>query len=253
MGCPGGLTLLCKLIPQPQASARGSVGSSADELCPCSVGHRSCASQPLCQALVCPQTADRLPYEDSVCSSSCVRPLGYEYCIGFTEECLNTASNCECSPKEGKRGCLTSPVTLAGMPAGTGLHYKAREQTSKEVPDGAATACSETTGKTPNKERSKRSETRSRHSTLWSETSLSAACAVQDGLGCDGAMERVRAAEQRLQTGAPHACDTSFHIAFPVNGTIKQQWCFSQGSLIIHYRICIISVSLSPEEQDSVM
>lgn len=181
--CPGGLMLWCKLTPQPQASATGSVDSSADEFCPYGVGHWSSASQPLCRALVCSQTTDCPPYKDRVCSSSCVHWLGCEYCIEFTEECLNTGSKCVCSSKEGKRGCLTSAVNACRDHTWHRLYYKVREQTSKEPCDGAATACPEAAGKTPKKERRKRSETCTWHSTLWSETSLSAAGALQDAMG----------------------------------------------------------------------
>lgn len=104
MGCRGG----CR--PGVSSPHRGSIGFSAEELCPWCVRHWSCASQPPQQDLVCPQTADCPPYEDSVCSSSCTHRLGHEYCIGFTEEYLNTASNRACPPKEGKRGCLNSPI-----------------------------------------------------------------------------------------------------------------------------------------------
>lgn len=132
---------------------------------------------------MCSQTTDCPPYKDRVCSSSCVHWLGCEYCIEFTEECLNTGSKCVCSSKEGKRGCLTSPVNACRDHTWHRLYYKVREQTSKEPCDGAATACPEAAGKTPKKERSKRSETCTWRSNLWSETSLSATGAVQDAMG----------------------------------------------------------------------
>lgn len=106
VGCPGGLMLCLSSLPSP----RGSVDSPADELRPCGAGHWSFASQPPCWALECPQSAEHPPYEDCVCSFSCMHQLGYEYYIGFTEEWLDTDSNSKCSSKEGKWGRLTSPA-----------------------------------------------------------------------------------------------------------------------------------------------
>lgn len=90
------------------------------------------------------------------------------------------------------------------MPPGTRLYYKAREQTSEEVPDAATTEQPETAGKTPNEERSKRSETctQAQHPVVRDKPQ----CCVCSA-GCTRATDGVRAAGQRLQTMAPHACN----------------------------------------------
>lgn len=177
-------------------SPRGSVGSSADELCPCGVTHWSCESQPPWWAPgVSP---DRwLP---SLWGQSLLilmhAPAGVWILHWVHWRVLKHRQQLFVSSiRRGKKADWLHPLMLAGMQTGTRLYYKAGRQTGEDLPDVAVTACPETADKMPNKERSKRCETCTWHSTPRSEMSLGAACAVQDR-GCG----------RRLQTMVPHAC-----------------------------------------------
>lgn len=139
-----------------------------------------------------PNTSDNPPYEDSVCLSSCIRQLGYECRIGFTAECLNTGRNCVCFSEEGKQSCLNLPTAACRKATWYWMYCQGEGANQSRATWWGCCSILETTSKMPG--------ARDLRPTPGNSVVGGECQCCKWNARCDGAMEWVKAAGQRLHT-----------------------------------------------------